>query len=306
MKKIVSLFLVILFWDPIMSCAQSRKIISQFQEIQGYFNPSLVGYNGTELTSVVRNQWASLDRNPKSLYLGADLDFEDLNGKSDSNVEGKNAIGFSLFSDSHGAFKENQFLLNYSSRIRISKNANLRLGAGVFYQAVRLDGNLLTFEQQNDPRLSPLQGTVSDQQFLDLNLGIALTHANYYIGLSSQRVNAGRISTGDDFIDLVPREQIIQAGYRNSITPNMKITTDFMFRTWNGGKDILDMNFRFLFKDAFWIGFGHRFDYSSSIQTGIQIKKIRFGYIYEIPSVGSDLLPGNIQEFMLSYTLFSK
>lgn len=288
-----------------MTCAQSRKIISQFQEIQGYFNPSLVGYKGTELKSVVRNQWASLDRNPKSFYLGADLDFTDLIGKSDSNVEGKNAIGFSLFSDSHGAFKENQFLLNYSSRIRISKSANLRLGAGVFYQAVRLDGNFLTFEQQNDPRLSPLQGRVSDQQFLDLNLGIALTHANYYIGFSSQRVNSGRISMGDDFIDLVPREQIIQAGYHNSITPNMKISTDFMFRTWNGGKDILDMNFKVFFKDAFWIGFGHRFDYASSIQTGIQVKKIRFGYIYEISSVSSRLLPGNIQEFMLSYALFN-
>lgn len=299
------LFLIILFWFPFSGKAQSRKIISQFQEVQGYFNPSMVGYNGSEIKSLVRNQWGSMDRNPKSFYLGADLDFSDLSGNSQNKVEGKNSMGFSLLADGHGAFKENQLLVTYSSRIRVSEKANLRLGAGVIYQGIRLDGNLLTFEQQNDPRLSELVGRVSDQQFLDLNLGIAVTHDNYYFGLSSQRVNSGRISSGDNFIELVPREHIIQAGYRNQLSSDMKLTTDFMFRNWKGGKDMLDMNLRIMFKDAFWVGFGHRFDYASSIQAGVHVNKIRFGFIYEMPSAGSYLLPGNIQEFMLSYSLFN-
>ena len=302
MKRILSFMLLILFCFPFSGKAQSRKIISQFQEVQGYFNPAMVGYSGSMIKSQVRNQWGSLDRNPKFFYLGADLNFSDLSGGS--QVDGKNSMGFSLLADGHGAFKENQLLLNYSSRIRISEKANLRVGAGLIYQGIRLDGNLLTYEQQNDPRLSEFVGQVSDQQFWDVNLGISITHESYYFGFSSQRVNQGRISNGDSFIESVPSEQVIQAGYRNQLSPDMKLTTDFMFRNWKGGRDMLDMSLRMMFKDVFWLGLGHRFDFASSVQAGIQVKKIRFGFVYEFPSSGSYLLSGNVQEFMLSYSLF--
>lgn len=306
MKRIFPFFLllVLLFYCPLMIKAQSRKIISQYQEIHGYYNPSLSGYQGSSVKTLVRNQWGPLDRNPRSYFVGGDLDFSDLSGTPDSSVEGKNAMGVSLLADGHGAFKENQLQINYASRIRVSEKANLRLGAGLFYQAVRLDGNLLTFEQQNDPRLSEFIGKISDQQFFDFNLGMSLTHSNYYFGYALHRLNSGNISSGDSFIELLPKEHLIQAGFNNQINSSLKFSTDLLFRSWKEGKDILEVNLKMWFKDSFWLGAGHRFDYASNIQTGIQIKNIRFGFVYELPSTGSYLLPGNIQEFIFSYSLF--
>ena len=36
--------------------AQSRKYISQFSHLQGYYNPGLTGYEGSMLRGFVRNQ----------------------------------------------------------------------------------------------------------------------------------------------------------------------------------------------------------------------------------------------------------
>ena len=283
--------------------AQSRKLLSQYHTIPGYFNPSLTALGGSEIKGLVRNQWGPLSSNPKSFFLGADIEFSDFSGTGATVVEGKNAMGFALLTDSHGAFRENQLLVNYATRIRIAEKANVRLGAGVFYQGVRLDGNQLTFEQQNDPKLSEYLGKVSDQQFLDFNLGIGLTHPNYYFGYSIQRVNSGKISSGDSFLDKFPKEHLIQAGYRHEITEDFQFSTDLLFRSWEGGRDILDINLKVLMKETFWLGFGHRFDFTSNIQGGVKFKRFAFGYVYEFPSSDNYLLPGNIQEFMLTYQI---
>lgn len=303
MKKYLSFFLVFLGLAFHGLYAQSRKLISQYHALSGYFNPSLTGYGGSEIKALVRNQWGPLNSNPKSYFLGADVEFSDFSGKESSVVEGKNAMGFALLTDTHGAFRENQLLINYATRIRVAEKANVRLGAGVFYQGVKLDGNQLTFEQQNDPKLSEYLGKVSDQQFLDFNLGISLTHPNYYFGYSIQRINSGRISGGDSFLDRFPKEHMIQAGYRQDLSQDFEVSTDFLYRSWEGGRDILDFNLRLLMKKTVWLGFGHRFDFASNVQGGIKIKRLKFGYVYEFPSSTNYLLPGNIQEFMLSYQL---
>ena len=63
---------------------------------------------------------------------------------------GKNAVSVNLLQDNISAFRENEITFNYASRIRISERHNLGLGAGISYQSMRLDGNALSAEEQND------------------------------------------------------------------------------------------------------------------------------------------------------------
>ena len=76
MKKITILLLAILL--SIASYGQSRKYMSQFSHLQGYFNPALTAYEGSMVKGLVRNQWAGWEGAPKSYFVSAELDFANM------------------------------------------------------------------------------------------------------------------------------------------------------------------------------------------------------------------------------------
>lgn len=287
-----------------VSWAQNRKFVSEFSEFQSYFNPALTGYEGSVVRGFVRTQWGSIEGTPKTYFFNAELDFGELAGEEDPALMGKNAVSINFLQDNFGAFRENEITFNYASRIRISERHNLRLGAGVNYQSVRLDGNALTAEEQNDPVLGDYLGAFSSTNVLDINLGIALTHANYYASYGIQRVNGGKLQGGDEFINGYPAEQMVMAGYRKTLGESFGISANGFYRSRRDLTDVFEFNLKLLMKDHVWVGLGHRIDYASSLQAGFIVGKLRLGYVYEYPVVRSYLLPGGAHEFSMVLNLF--
>lgn len=296
--------LAIMMMTVTSSMAQSRKFISQFSHFQGYFNPALTGYEGSMVRGFVRNQWAGIEGAPKTYFLSADLDFGELSEKHDAALLGKNAVSVNLLQDNFGAFQENELTLNYASRIRLTQGLNLRLGTGVSYQRIRLDGNALNTKEANDPVIGKYLGTFSNMNVLDFNVGMALTHANYYLSYGIHRVNGGKMQQGDEFMEGYPAEHMLQAGFRQAAGENLAITSNFFYRSRMNLPDVMELNLKLLMMDRFWIGMGHRFDYASNMQAGFLTGKLRLGYVYEFPISGSYLLPGGIHEFTVALNLF--
>ncbi|PZV82155.1 type IX secretion system PorP/SprF family membrane protein [Algoriphagus aquaeductus] len=286
------------------SYSQSRKFVSQFSHFQGYFNPALTGYEGSTVRSFVRNQWGGIEGAPKTYFLSADIDFGELAGEEDPALLGKNAVSVNLLQDNFGAFRENELTVNYAARVRLSRSHNLRLGTGVSYQSIRLDGNALTTEESDDPTIGKYYGTFSNLNVIDFNIGMALTHANYYLSYGVHRVNGGKSQRGDEFMEGYPAEHMVQAGFRQAVSENLAFTSNAFYRTRKNLPDIMELNLKLLMMDRFWIGMGHRFDYASNVQAGILTGKLRIGYVYEFPMVGSYLLPGGIHEFTVALNLF--
>ena len=281
--------------------AQSRKYISQFSHLQGYYNPGLTAYEGSMVKGFVRNQWAGWEGAPKTYFVSAELDFSEFNGSGDF---GKNAVGVNMLSDEYGAFRETELILSYSTRVKISEQANLRLGAGLNFNQVRLDGNNLTTEQANDPTVSQYIGGFANMNVVDFNLGMSLTHPNYYVSYGLHNVNQGSISNGDIFMEKKPAVSIAQAGYRNRLSEQLTVATNLMWRSQYNLPDNVELNMKLLLRDRFWVGAGHRLDYANSAQLGMVMGKMRFGYVYEWPVLKSYLLPNPTHEFMLSIRLF--
>lgn len=286
--------------------AQSRKYISQFSHFQSYFNPGLTGYEGSTIRGFVRNQWAGLEGAPKTYFISAELDFGELAGLEDPAKMGQNSLSLNLLHDTYGAFRETELMLGYASRVRITENHQLRLGAGVNYQQIGLDGNALSVEEQNDPTLGNYMGSFSTMQVLDFNLGLAFTHPNYYLSYGMHRVNGGKISSGDDFMEGYPASKMLQAGYRERLTDNLALITNVFYRTQKGLPDQIDINLKTLLMDRIWIGGGHRFNYASNLQFGILTDRMRLGYVYEFPLAQSYQLPGRIHEFTAVFNLVTK
>jgi type IX secretion system PorP/SprF family membrane protein len=284
--------------------AQSRKFVSQFSHFQSYFNPALTGYEGSMVRGFVRNQWGGIEGAPKTYFLSAELDFGELAGEEDPALLGKNALSVNLLQDNFGAFRENELTVNYAARVRLSQSHNLRLGTGVSYQSIRLDGNALTTEEANDPIIGQYIGTFSNVNVIDFNIGLALTHANYYVSYGIHRVNGGNLQGGDEFMDGYPAEHLVQAGFRQSVSDRLAFTSNAFYRSRSNLPDVLEVNLKLLMMDRFWIGLGHRVNYANSAQVGFLTNKLRLGYVYEFPMIGSYLLPGGIHEFTVALNLF--
>lgn len=284
--------------------AQSRKHISNFSHFQSYFNPALTGYEGSTIRGFVRNQWSGFEGAPKTYFISAELDFGELGGEEDPALMGKNAVSANMLYDTYGAFRETELLLSYASRVRLTEHHNLRLGVGLNYQSIRLDGNSLSTEEQNDPTLGQYIGQFSNMNVVDFNLGIALTHAKYYVSYGMHRVAGGKITSGDEFMDGYPTAVMVQAGYRESISENLGVIFNAFYRSQKDMKDNLEFNLKALLMDRVWVGMGHRINYATNAQLGILTNRLRIGYLYEFSTGGGYNLPGNTHEFTAVFNLF--
>ncbi len=284
--------------------AQSRKYISNFSHFQSYFNPALTGYEGSVVRSFVRNQWSGFEGAPKTYFISAELDFGELSGEADPALMGKNAVSVNLLHDTYGAFRETELLLSYASRVRLTAKHNLRLGAGLNYQRIQLDGNALSTDEQSDPILGQYIGQFSNMNVIDFNLGIALTHSNYYVSYGMHRVAGGKINSGAEFMDGYPSAITVQAGYREALSPSLAVIFNTFYRSQKDQKDNLEFNLKALLMDRLWLGVGHRVNYATNAQLGILTKRVRIGYLYEFSTGGGYNLPGNTHEFTAAFNLF--
>jgi type IX secretion system PorP/SprF family membrane protein len=303
MKKL-TIFIIMILMGSTTLFAQSRKYISQFSHLQQYYNPGLAGYEGSMLRGFVRNQWAGWEGAPMTYFISTELDFGQLSGESDPALLGRNAASLSLFQDSYGAFTETELIVGYASRIRLSETTNLRLGAGINYNTVRLDPSRMTTEQADDPLVTQWGGSFADMQIIDFNIGMALTHEKYYVSYGVHNVNRGGISSGDIFMERKPAVGILQAGFRERVSPGLVFISNAMWRTQSDLPDNVEFNIKLLMKDRIWMGAGHRADYANNFQLGLVFGNMRFGYVYEMPMVKSYLLPNTTHEFMLTYSIF--
>lgn len=284
--------------------AQTRKYFGQFNQLQSYFNPALTGYEGSVVKGLVRNQWTGFDNAPQTYFLSAELDPMELNSVNDASLLGNTAVGLHVLQDNFGPFRQNELLLTYGARVRITRTTNLRLGVAANYNHVRLDGNNLTTEQVNDPTVNAFMNQFATMQIMDFNAGLAFTHENYYIGYGLQNIARGRVNRGDAFIDERPFVSVFNTGFKQSLNANFTVLTNLMYRVQNDLPYNLDVNVKVMALDQFWLGIGHRVNYANSYQIGFLMSNIKFGYALELPVSRSYLIPNPTHEFMISYFIF--
>ena len=87
---------------------------------------------------------------------------------------------------------------------------------------------------------------------VDVNMGMSVTHPNYYISYAAHNINQGSISSGDIFMDKKPRIGIAQAGYRNHFSKNTTVIGNAKWRTQSDLPANVVLNLKMLF----YINFG--------------------------------------------------
>ena len=297
--------------------AQSRKHIAGFSQFQQYYNPSLTGFEGSSVKTLYRNQWTGFEDAPKTILATAELDLGEIgnkkgyrlenpeNGDYFKSISARHALGFSVLHDQFGPSSETQLFLSYGSAVRLSEKVSMRWGTALTYSSNRLDGNSLTVDQENDPRYANLLGQNNRIGKADLNLGIALSGAKFYVGYAMQDVTKGKLlTTGDDYLeDFYTRKHIVQAGYRTHLTEQLDITLNSIYQYDTNQAATVEGQLKVVYQNTFWAGGGYRNNQAYNLTAGVRLKQLSIHYAYETPVQEARHISKATNEIALTYTL---
>ncbi|MCJ8166734.1 PorP/SprF family type IX secretion system membrane protein [Pontibacter sp. E15-1] len=297
---------------------QGRKQIANFSQYKHFYNPSLTGYDGSVVRTLYRNQWTGFEDAPKTLLATAEVDLGMLGHKSNNyrfdgresrgaavGTGARHALGLILLHDQFGPAKESLVGLNYGSAIRLSESVSLRWGSALTYRMQRFDGNSLTVDQENDPRYTGVLGNNNRSNTLDLNLGLSLVTARYYVGYAMQDITAGSVvSSGDDFLrDFYTRKHVAQAGYRASLGGDWGYSVNGIYQYDKLARSTVEGQVKAIYQHAFWAGAGYRNDQAYNLTAGLRLGELSVGYTYETPIQDASAITKSTNEIALSYTL---
>ncbi|MCC9166337.1 PorP/SprF family type IX secretion system membrane protein [Pontibacter harenae] len=316
MKKLI--ILAVLAVSVLGVKAQSRKHVANFSLFQQYFNPALTGYEGSMAKSFYRNQWTGFEGAPNTIFASAELDLADMadwrssdvlrterQDRYDRHAGAKHAFGIAVLHDVFGPFNESQVQLSYGSRIRLSKSLSLRWGGALAYTAMRLDGNKLTVDQENDAEYQDFLGRSNRMGKLDVNLGLMLTSENYYLGYAIQDITQdGIVASGDDFVEgMFQRQHVVQAGYRTALSDQFGLVANAMYRSDAAVKESMEGQVKAVYQNNFWAGGGYRKDLAYSVTAGVRLDQLKIGYVYEVPSGDATYISRGTNEISITYNL---
>lgn len=294
-----SIFLIMI----ILACntqAQNRKYIANFSQFQQYFNPALSGYQGTTIKSYYRDQWASFDNAPKTLFLSGELNLADVT-KTTARLQ--HAFGLSLLHDTYGALTENRLALSYSSGVQLTGTLRLRAGIALTYDNFKIDNDKLVIDDISDPGYLALVNGDNYTNRYGINLGVALTGEDYYVAYALNDV-VQKDDTGNQNIAApYTMQHIVQAGYRREVAESIGLIINGIYRYDKNQKDVVEGQLKGVLSNTFWIGAGYRNDLAYSFNAGVRIKELQIGYTREMSSGKSNGVYRGGNEITLSYNL---
>ncbi|OAQ40337.1 hypothetical protein A5893_05130 [Pedobacter psychrophilus] len=283
-----------------ISFAQSRQDIANFSQYQQYFNPSLTGSNGTVVKNFYRDQWTSFEDSPRTLFLSGEYNL------NDEKTEGTNhAFGAAILYDTYGALTTNYVNLSYGAGIKISEKLMFRAGVAATYNNTKFDQSKLILGDPNDPAYSSIMNAQGLNKY-GLNLGVAVTSDDFYVGYSLADLVKGGDSENIYFKDNYVLQHTFNAGYRMPFSGNIGLIANGIYRYDNNLKGTAEVQLKSVFLNTFWVGAGYRNDVAYTVNAGLRLKQFVLGYNREISSgkVGNSYRGGN--EINLAYYISPK
>ncbi|MEP7128010.1 MAG: PorP/SprF family type IX secretion system membrane protein [Chitinophagales bacterium] len=316
MKKIT--LLVTLIFSVMAGMAQDIHY-SQFYASPLTLNPALTGVNSCNyrVGIMYRNQWSSVSDDP---YTTPSISF-DINNVLQRIVKtGTLSLGALVLNDKAGAGDLSNLTIAgsiaYQRPLNASRKLNLSIGVQPGYVQKKVDFSKLTFENQFDgqsfdPTLSSNENYVDKFGYFDLNAGVYLT---YDFGK-----NSGVFLGGSFFHLIPPKESFLNSdnklgmrivghgGVRIGVTDKLDIIPQVLFMSQSKAQEInlgLSLEYNINPDVALFIGGYDRLGDAIIAVAGLEFKKVRLGFSYDVNTSALNAVSNNNGgfELSLSYT----
>ncbi|MND37081.1 hypothetical protein D3C80_277530 [compost metagenome] len=241
--------------------AQQNVQFSQYIFNELAVNPAYAGYK-EEWTAhlLYRSQWVSITGAPKT----ATFSFDGLTDSYRKNT----GLGLQITNDKLGAQSNLSAYTNYSYRLKLDAldTRRLCLGLGVGVSQYALNGDELSYVQENDSRIQA--GTVNTIT-PDLRFGVYYYSPTFFAGASVMDLFADYISTKlqdgtKTYLNIKKtRHYYFSAGGLITLSSTIILKPSFLIKEDFKGPTNLDLNTFFAFNEKVWIG--------ASWRTGIKL-----------------------------------
>jgi type IX secretion system PorP/SprF family membrane protein len=319
-------FILLLVCLVVFSHAQQRPHYTQYVLNNYVLNPALSGIeNYTDVKISGRDQWVGLQGAPKTMYLTihAPIGKKDYKTSATSyNVPGENprgtaywqnytasephhGVGLSIINDQTGAYNRFNANVSYAYHLGISPRTNLAAGFSAGITRIGRNGAKDVFTNPGDPA----QGSSGDLYRIkpDLNFGLWLYSADYFVGISGQQIIPQTVVFQNDTlgIKLIPH-LFATAGYRFLVSEEVNAVPSVMVKYVSGSPTTpqFDINLKFQYKDLLWLGGGYRLQNGFSGMLGLNVgNTFNVGYAYDYTSNRLNTVSNGTHEFIVGFLL---
>lgn len=181
-----------------------------------YLNPAFTGVTYEHrFVANYRNQWPGIRKTYQTYMASYDYNMNDLNS----------GIGVTIMQDRAGTagLTHSQFGVNYAYHFKVSKFAEIRMGANINYNLKRIDFNKLKFNDQitTGSSISLDAANYERLSYMDFAAGALLNSTEYWVGFSAKHLTQPNSSLIGDRVPL-PISLSLHGGYRYIIEQKSK------------------------------------------------------------------------------------
>jgi type IX secretion system PorP/SprF family membrane protein len=326
MRKIIVLSGVIAFAGG-LCFAQQRPQYTQYVLNNYILNPALSGIeNYIDVKISARDQWVGLNGAPQTFYLTAHGPI----GKKDykttatsysmrgDNPRGQSywqnytasephhGIGFSMINDKTGLYSRFTADLSYAYHLGLSARTNIAAGFSGGISRIGYDRSKAQLVDPNDP-LVVFNSSEINRIRPDLNAGIWVYSADYFIGLSVQQVIPQKIKFSDDASfegsKFIPHFFAI-AGYRFLVNDDINAVPAVMLKYIQGtpARPQFDFNLKMQYRDLLWVGGSFRLKEGYAAMIGLNMgNTFNVGYAYDYSTTQLNTVSHGTHELIIGF-----
>ncbi len=274
-------------------------------------NPAMAGSDGfTSINTTTRQQWIGFRDAPQTYSASWQTRIMQRSYRiighpvRESNMllpstKGRVGLGAYAINDSNGNMARTGLQFTYSYHI-IMGNNQLSFGlAGKLFQ-YRIAEENLTFGRDQDPLVN---AGIRDVGYIpDVDFGMYLTNAKYFIGASVNNIFQSKVNIGGNTSDIrVLRHYWLMGGYRLPAGSNIAIEPNIMLKTTEQWIPQVDLGAKVYLLDDFWAGLAIRTDGSVITLLGMRSKGLFIGYAFDFSFSSIQRFNYGTHELSISY-----
>ncbi len=328
MKRLVIVCIIVVFAGA--AVAQQKPHYTQYILNQYIINPALTGIeNYVDVKASHRLQWVGIQDAPVTTYFTIHGPI----GKSDFkttptsfSMKGDNprgnaywqsyepsephhGIGLQIVNDRTGPLNNFTAHGTYAYHLALSSQTNLAGGIGVGISNLSLNTDKLQFNTPIDPAVAG-SGVLNNVR-LDINAGLYLYSADYFVGLSAQQLVPSKIDYSNNAISKADGKSIphifATAGYRFLATEDLNILPSVLVKYVQPSGAQFEGNLKVQYRDFLWVGASARYLDGVAAMAGINISNsLNLGYSYDYTTSRINNYTKGTHEIVVGFLLGNK
>lgn len=238
------------------------------------YNPASTGASDYVNASFVRNQrYSSFGSTAVNNYLTVEGPI----------AKGNMGLGLIVAHQNQGIQQQLMSSLNYSYKLKINENQNIRFGISAGVLDNRIDYDKINAQEINDPYLTGLRATAP---VFDMNVGLLYNWKDLRIGISVPQIIGGKAKYArEKSRGYYQLERHYMMSLENDFHVNEKfiIRPNAVLRYMPGTPLQYDVTAMAMYNNMIWASATYKSDYAVQFNAGVRVFDfLRVGYSYEL------------------------